>query len=84
MSFDRVLKVFFAIIMAAMGVGQTAALAPDVVKSKSGALSIFKIIDRQPEINSELDSGLKRDLNNCDITFDNVNFNYPTRKEVPV
>ena len=84
MTFDRVLKVFFAIVMAAMGVGQTAAFVPDIVKSNSAAQAVFGIIDRVPEIDSSSDSGLKTGLENGDIVFDHVSFSYPTRKEATI
>jgi len=47
------LQVFFAIVMSAMGVAQSAGLAPDVVTVQTAVNSIFRILDRQSAIDPE-------------------------------
>eukprot|EP00455_Lapot_gusevi_P025553 TRINITY_DN2693_c0_g2_i8.p1 TRINITY_DN2693_c0_g2~~TRINITY_DN2693_c0_g2_i8.p1 ORF type:complete len:403 (+),score=121.86 TRINITY_DN2693_c0_g2_i8:70-1278(+) len=84
MTFANVLKVFFAIVMSAMGLGQTSQMAPDAQKAQQSANSIFYYIDRDPEIDSQSDKGVATSVQGRDIVFENVHFSYPTRKEVKV
>ncbi|KAM0892167.1 hypothetical protein ACQ4PT_025940 [Festuca glaucescens] len=51
-------KVFFALLMATIGVSQTSALGSDSAKAKESASSIFALIDRKSRIDSSSDDGM--------------------------
>ncbi len=85
MSFNQVLKVFFAIVMSAMGVGQTAQLAPDAAKAQIAANAVFDIIDTVPPIDTDRVQGTKAaQFEHGGIQFKGVHFHYPTRPDVQV
>ncbi|KAF5196908.1 Abc transporter b family member [Thalictrum thalictroides] len=50
-------KVFFALIISAMSISQTTAMAPESNKAKDAAASIFKILDSKPKIDSNNNEG---------------------------
>ncbi|XP_024020533.1 ABC transporter B family member 9 isoform X2 [Morus notabilis] len=83
-TFGEVFKVFFALTLAAMGVSQTTALAPDSSKAKDSAASIFKILDRKPKIDSSSDEGVTLPTVTGDIELQHVSFRYPTRPNVEI
>ncbi|RLM99973.1 ABC transporter B family member 11-like isoform X2 [Panicum miliaceum] len=49
-TFTEVFRVFFALLMATIGVSQTSALGSDSAKAKESASSIFALIDRKSKI----------------------------------
>ncbi|TVU41981.1 hypothetical protein EJB05_10370, partial [Eragrostis curvula] len=51
-TFPDVFKVFFALVLAAVGVSQASALASDATKARDSAISIFSILDRKSKIDS--------------------------------
>ncbi|PON64855.1 ABC transporter [Parasponia andersonii] len=83
-TFSNVFRVFFALTMAAIGVSQTASLAPDISKTKSAAASVFAILDRKSKINSNDESGTILERVKGDIEFLHVSFKYPTRPDVQI
>ena len=50
-------RVFFAIVMSAMGAGQASAFAPDYGKGKSAAARILALFDSEPSINTFSEKG---------------------------
>jgi len=52
-------RVFSAIIMAAMAVGQASEFAPDYGKAKAATAKIFAMLDKQPAIDSYSTDGDK-------------------------
>ncbi|KAJ7955339.1 ABC transporter B family protein [Quillaja saponaria] len=83
-TFSDVFRVFFALTMAGVGISQSASMAPDAGKAKSSAASIFAILDRKSEIDSNDDSGTKLENVKGEIEFVHVSFKYPTRPDVQV
>uniref|UniRef100_A0A0A9HV32 ABC transmembrane type-1 domain-containing protein n=1 Tax=Arundo donax TaxID=35708 RepID=A0A0A9HV32_ARUDO len=83
-TFGDVFKVFFALMMATIGVSQTSALASDSTKAKDSAISIFALLDRKSEIDSGSDEGLTLDEVKGDIDFRHVSFKYPSRPDVQI
>mmetsp|Transcript_4523 Transcript_4523/g.7769 ORF Transcript_4523/g.7769 Transcript_4523/m.7769 type:complete len:289 (+) Transcript_4523:1-867(+) len=60
-------------------------MAPDVGKAAAAASSVFRVIDRASPINPFDESGTRSEGETSgDIVFENVNFFYPTRPDVPV
>ncbi|XP_043700723.1 ABC transporter B family member 9-like [Telopea speciosissima] len=83
-TFQEVFKVFFAFTVAAYGISQTSAMAPDTNKAKDSAASIFDILDRKPKIDSSTDEGRTLPSIRGDIEFKHVSFKYPTRPDVQI
>ncbi|XP_062206605.1 ABC transporter B family member 4-like [Phragmites australis] len=83
-TFGDVFKVFFALMLATIGISQTSALASDSTKAKDSAISIFALLDRKSEINSGSDEGLTLDEVKGDIDFQHVSFKYPSRPDVQI
>ncbi|KAA8494946.1 Multidrug resistance protein 1B [Porphyridium purpureum] len=83
-SFTGVMRAITALLFAAMQLGQVSATMPDMASAKVAATRVFQLVDRKPEIDAFSDEGRKLDSVSGDVEFDEVKFEYPTRKEVPV
>lgn len=83
-TFGDVFRVFFSLTMAATGVSQTMALAPDVNKTKRSAASIFQILDSKPKIDSSSDKGQIPERVSGNIELQHISFKYPTRPNIPI
>ena len=70
--------------MGAMNVGQAAPYVEAFMTAKAAAAKIFHVIDRVPEIDSTSTEGKIPTKGAGDITFKDVHFNYPSRKDVKV
>jgi len=82
--FLGVMKAITGLLFSAMSLGQISALAPNFSVAKVAATKVFRLLDREPEIDAFDPSGAKLDAVNGDLVFDQLKFEYPTRKEVPV
>ncbi|KAG2600074.1 ABC transporter B family member 9-like isoform X1 [Panicum virgatum] len=83
-SFGDIFKVFFALMMATIGISQTSALASDSTKAMDSSISIFALLDRKSKIDSSSDEGLTLDEVMGDIDFQHVSFKYPSRPDVQI
>ncbi|CAD6237270.1 unnamed protein product [Miscanthus lutarioriparius] len=83
-TFPDVFKVFFALVLAAIGVSQASALASDATKARDSAISIFSILDRESKIDSSSDDGMTLENVTGNIDFNNVSFKYPSRPDVQI
>ncbi|TVU35429.1 hypothetical protein EJB05_17317, partial [Eragrostis curvula] len=83
-TFPDVFKVFFALVLAAVGVSQASALASDATKARDSAISIFSILDRKSKIDSSSDDGMALENVTGNIDFNNVSFKYPSRPDVQI
>ncbi|GJM93457.1 hypothetical protein PR202_ga10015 [Eleusine coracana subsp. coracana] len=83
-TFGDVFKVFFALVLATIGISQTSAMASDSTKAKDSAISIFALLDRKSEIDSSNDEGLTLDEVKGNIAFRHVSFKYPSRPDVQI
>jgi ATP-binding cassette, subfamily B (MDR/TAP), member 1 len=79
-----VVQVFFALVLATIGISQTSAMASDSTKAKDSAISIFALLDRKSEIDSSSDEGLILDEVKGNIDFRHVSFKYPNRPDVQI
>jgi ATP-binding cassette subfamily B (MDR/TAP) protein 1 len=62
-------------------------LAPEmqsITRGQGAASKLLQVIDRVPDIDSADPGGLKLQTINGQIIFENVNFSYPSRPDVPV
>jgi len=81
---DDVFQVFFALVLAAVGVSQASALASDATKARDSVISIFSILDRKSKIDSSSDDGMTLENVTGNINFNNVSFKYPSRPDVQI
>ncbi|XP_066306816.1 ABC transporter B family member 11-like [Miscanthus floridulus] len=83
-TFPDVFRVFFALVLAAVGVSQASALASDATKARDSAISIFSILDRKSKTDSSSDDGMTLENVTGNINFNNVSFKYPSRPDVQI
>ncbi|KAH0733850.1 hypothetical protein KY285_009557 [Solanum tuberosum] len=83
-TFAEVFRVFYGLSLTATAISQSGGLAPDSSKAKTGASSIFALLDRQSKIDSNNNSGMILDNVKGNIEFQHVSFNYPSRPEAQV
>jgi len=79
-----VLLTFFAVLIGAFALGQAAPAISSFNNARAAATKIFTIIDREPDIDSDADTGETLKDIKGDIVFSNVDFAYPTRPNLPV
>ncbi|KAM7487975.1 hypothetical protein LguiB_025459 [Lonicera macranthoides] len=83
-TFPQVFRVFYGLSMAAIGISQSGAFAPDTGKAKSAAASIFVLLDQKSKLDSSDDSGTILEDVKGDIEFLGVDFKYPTRPNIQI
>ena len=79
-------SVIFAVLVAATSVTQVAPQIAVVAKSCSAAESLFRIIDRESQLDPLTNAGItlsKAELKG-DIEIRDVHFSYPSRSDVPI
>nr|XP_006990511.2 multidrug resistance protein 2 isoform X1 [Peromyscus maniculatus bairdii] len=84
MTFENVMLVFSAIVFGAMAAGNASSFAPDYAKAKVSASHVIMIMEKLPEIDSYSPEGLKPNMLEGNVKFNEVKFNYPTRPDIPV
>ncbi|KAM0934126.1 putative ABC-type xenobiotic transporter [Dioscorea sansibarensis] len=79
-SFKSVIKTFMVMIVTALAMGETLAMAPDLIKGNQMASSVFEVLDRKSEIVS--DDG--EDVGRIEgvIEMRGVEFSYPSRPDI--
>lgn len=70
--------------MAAFGVAQTSARAPDATNVMVSVASIFSILDRKSKIDASIDEGITLPSVKGEIEFHHVSFKYPTRPDIQI
>ena len=78
------LTVFFAVLIGGFQAGMAAPYVEALSTSRSAAGKIYRIIDRVPEIDSSSNTGKQPADMKGDIKFNNIFFNYPSRKDVKI
>eukprot|EP00741_Cyanophora_paradoxa_P003931 tig00000741_g3824.t1 len=84
MDFQSMLRTMFAIVMAAMGVGQINSLAPDYDKARTACGVVFGLLDREPPIDSLSEAGERAPIEGGEVVLKDVHFHYPTRPKAPI
>ncbi|XP_052821017.1 ATP-dependent translocase ABCB1-like isoform X1 [Mya arenaria] len=79
-----VLTVFFAVLIGTFSIGNIAPHAQAIATAKGAAGKVIHIIDNKPKIDASSPIGQPVARVTGHIEFENVNFTYPTRKDVPV
>ncbi|GFQ08680.1 ABC transporter b family member 13, partial [Phtheirospermum japonicum] len=82
--FGNIMKSFMVLIITALAIAETLALAPNLVKGSQVLESVFNILQRKTCIdpNDPL-STIVTDMKG-DIEFKNVDFKYPTRPDITI
>lgn len=83
-SFREMLLSSMALLFGAITLGNVSVFAPDVAASKLGATQIYRLIDRETEIDPTTEEGYKTNQVVGDITAEKVYFEYPRRPDVRV
>uniref|UniRef100_A0A0E0L5B3 MDR-like ABC transporter n=1 Tax=Oryza punctata TaxID=4537 RepID=A0A0E0L5B3_ORYPU len=83
-TFTEIFRVFFALLMATIGVSQTSAMGSDSAKAKASASSIFAMIDRESKIDSSSDDGIVLADVTGELELHHVCFSYPSRPDIQI
>ena len=78
-----VVTVLFSVVLAATSLTQISPFATSFANAISAAQTLFEAIDRPSGINPLDEGGVKPDVLG-NITFSEVSFSYPTRRDVAV
>ena len=79
-SFKSIMKAFFVLIVTALAMGETLALAPDLLKGNQMVASVFEVMDRKSGISCDVGEELK--TVDGTIELKRINFSYPSRPDV--
>ncbi|KAG8630774.1 hypothetical protein KVT40_002393 [Elsinoe batatas] len=79
-----IVAVLFSVVIAATSLTMISPFFQTFAIAASAADSLFKVIDRQSKIDPLQEGGETMDDVEGDIVLEGVNFEYPTRPEVPV
>lgn len=79
-----ILVTFLSALVGCMLLGNSAPNFADLATGRGAAAVIWKIIDEKSSIDSSSEDGLKPDSLTGQISFKNVHFSYPKRKQVKV
>lgn len=79
-SFKSVMKAFMVLIVTALAMGETLAMAPDLLKGNQMLASVFEVLDRRTEIANDIGD----DVSRVDGTIElkDVEFSYPSRPNI--
>ncbi|KAD7477115.1 hypothetical protein E3N88_00251 [Mikania micrantha] len=83
-NFGDVIKAFMVLIMTALSIAETLALAPDIVKGTQALGSVFDIMNRKSAIDPDHPDSLSVNRIKGDVEFRHVSFSYPTRPGIYV
>ncbi|KAL1292815.1 hypothetical protein HN51_053374 [Arachis hypogaea] len=81
-SFKSVIKSFMVLIITALAMGETLAMAPDMLKGNQMAASVFEVMDRRTSIRSDVGEELLAVEGTIELK--NIHFRYPSRPDVVI
>lgn len=76
-SFQSVMKAFMVLIVTALAMGETLAMAPDLIKGNQMVASVFEVLDRKTEILADVGEELIKVEGTIELK--DVEFSYPSR-----
>ncbi|KAF8027185.1 hypothetical protein BT93_E0177 [Corymbia citriodora subsp. variegata] len=79
-SFKSVMKSFMVLIVTALAMGETLAMAPDLLKGNQMVASVFEVLDRKTEVMGDV--GEELTVVEGTIELRRVHFSYPSRPDV--
>ncbi|KAG2660772.1 ABC transporter B family member 2-like [Panicum virgatum] len=81
-TFKSVMKSFMVLIVTALAMGETLAMAPDIIKGNQMVSSVFDILDRKTDVQIDAGEDIKRVEGLIELR--GVEFRYPSRPDVTV
>jgi len=81
-SFKSIMKSFMVLIVTALAMGETLALAPDLLKGNQMVASIFEVMDRKTGILGDVGEELKTVEGTIELK--RIRFNYTSRPDVVI
>ncbi|KAJ7953427.1 ABC transporter B family-like protein [Quillaja saponaria] len=81
-SFKSVMKSFMVLIVTALAMGETLALAPDLLKGNQMVASVFDVMDRKSEVTGDVGEELMTVEGTIELK--NIHFSYPSRPDVVI
>ncbi|KAL3649616.1 (ABC) transporter [Castilleja foliolosa] len=78
--FKSVMKSFMVLIVTALAMGETLAMAPDLLKGNQMVASVFEVLDRKTEILNDVGDEVQRVEGSIELK--DVEFSYPSRPNV--
>ncbi|XP_062101437.1 ABC transporter B family member 13-like isoform X2 [Humulus lupulus] len=83
-NFGDIMKSFMVLIITALAIAETLALAPDIIRGSQALKSVFRILQRKSVINpNNPESIMVTDIKG-DIELRNVSFRYPARPDIVI
>ncbi|KAH9858203.1 P-loop containing nucleoside triphosphate hydrolase protein [Lenzites betulinus] len=79
-----VVSVILAILIGSIALAQMAPESQAIVQACGAAAKLYATIERVPSIDSASPEGLTPDTCTGEVTFENVDFNYPSRPDVAI
>ncbi|CAK9173411.1 unnamed protein product [Ilex paraguariensis] len=81
-TFKSVMKSFMVLIVTALAMGETLAMAPDILKGNQMVASVFEVLDRKTEVVGDVGDELTRVEGTIELK--GVEFSYPSRPDVQI
>ncbi|EPS64351.1 hypothetical protein M569_10429, partial [Genlisea aurea] len=81
-NFKTIMKPFMVLIVTALAMGETLAMAPDLFRGQKMVASVFRLIDRRTEILNDVGEEVARI--DGTIELKDVEFSYPSRPDVMI
>ncbi|PSR89248.1 ABC transporter B family member 2 like [Actinidia chinensis var. chinensis] len=78
-SFRSVMKSFMVLIVTALAMGETLAMAPDLLKGNQMVASVFEVLDRKTQVTADVGEELTRVEGT--IELQGIQFSYPSRPD---
>ncbi|RPD54666.1 P-loop containing nucleoside triphosphate hydrolase protein [Lentinus tigrinus ALCF2SS1-7] len=80
----EIINVIFAILIGSFSLALLAPEMQAITQARGAAAKLYETIDRVPTIDSSSPAGLKPEKCIGEISLEHVNFNYPSRPNVPI
>ncbi|KAJ0431507.1 putative ABC-type xenobiotic transporter [Helianthus annuus] len=80
--FKSVMKSFMILIVTALAMGETLAMAPDLLKGNQMVASVFEVLDRRTQVVSDVGEELTRVEGTIELR--GVTFSYPSRPDIMI
>ncbi|KAM9724519.1 ATP-dependent translocase ABCB1 [Menidia menidia] len=84
MDVEAVFLVISAVLFGAMALGEANSFAPNYAKAKMSAAHLFMLLNKEPAIDNLSQEGKMPDKFDGNVSFEGVQFNYPSRPDVPI